>query len=818
MRGQWGYVAISFVFGIAIACSSFERLYIGLFACYVLFCMYRTSRQILVFCVTACLVSFFYTSYIERGNFPSEGSHGETVKGVIQTTPLIDGDRLSFQIEVNEKDVLQLFYKIQSPEQKEGLKQLRPGMSCTFQGEWKEPSEARNFHGFQYRDYLYKQHIHFTFAAESISHCMQNSMTFTQWLFSWRQSAVSSVAEMFPGQSGAFMNALLFGDRQLMTFEVEEQYQQFGLVHLLAISGSHIVLLMAIGYFVLLRIGITREMTTICLIVCIPLYMLLAGASPSVVRASVTGVIVLMALTHSIRLSGLDALSITAILMLIYDPYVVYDIGFQFSFVGSFALLLSANRLLRRNNGLFRNAIYLSVISQLASTPILLYHFGYFSPYSILLNIIYVPFLSCLVLPCCLVIFICMSFVPSLSIWMAHGLSACLTFSNDLLKYCENLPFLRLTFGQTSLFLVALYCFSIIFIFIVWEKSTKKKFLFLAVGFFLLISTCHYLSPYFRDSGSVTFIDVGQGDAILIRLPYEQGTYLIDTGGTIPLKKEMWQMKKHEFSVGHDILLPYFRKEGIRKIDKLIVTHGDTDHMGAAKELVSLIPVKEIVFGKKREEAELEKELKQIARQNNIKVTTVAEGESWRAGEALFSVLSPEGKEEGDNDASIVLWAKLGGYTWLFTGDLEEKGEQRIMDRYPQLQVDILKVGHHGSKTSSTSAFLQQIQPQKAIISVGERNRYGHPHQQVLERFTEMDIEVWRTDKQGAISYIFQGETGTFRSKLTYDETQKKKKTASSSLYEPINLITVAIIKSVAKKPNETIKPTPESTASLRLH
>lgn len=155
------------------------------------------------------------------------------------------------------------------------------------------------------------------------------------------QQAISEVAEMFPEQSGAFMNALVFGDRQQMTFEVEEQYQQFGLVHLLAISGSHIVLLMVIVYFILLRSGVTREVATVCLIFCIPLYMILAGASPSVIRASITGVFMLIAFMCSIRLSSLDALSITAICMLIFDPYLVFNIGFQFSFVGSFALLLS---------------------------------------------------------------------------------------------------------------------------------------------------------------------------------------------------------------------------------------------------------------------------------------------------------------------------------------------------------------------------------------------------------------------------------------------------------------------------------------------
>ncbi|PFK45784.1 DNA internalization-related competence protein ComEC/Rec2 [Bacillus cereus] len=772
MRGQWGYIAISFVMGIAIACSSFQLWSASAFGCYILFCIYRTSRQVLFFCIVTCVGSYFYTSYVEWENQPPEELNFEVTEGVIQTTPLINGDRLSFQIQVNNRDMLQFVYKIQTVEQKEQLRKLHVGMTCAFQGEMKVPPEARNFHGFDYRDYLHKQRIHFIFEATEISNCMQHSLTFTQWVFLLRQNAVSKVAAMFPEQSGAFMNALLFGDRQLMTFEVEEQYQQFGLIHLLAISGSHIVLLMAICYFLLLRIGLTREMTTIFLVVCIPLYMFLAGASPSVIRASVTGVMLLLALMHTILISSLDALSMTAILMLIYDPYMVFDIGFQFSFIGSFALLLSSKRLLHHDNGIIRNTIYLSIISQLASTPILFYHFGYFSPYSIFLNLIYVPFLSCIVLPCSIVIFLCALFVPFVSTWLADGLSVCLMFSNEILQYCENLPFIRLIFGQTSLFLVVLYSFSIIGIFVLWEKTAKKCMLSIAVGFFLFICIGHYVSPYFRASGSVTFIDVGQGDAILIRLPYDKGIYLIDTGGTIPIKKEAWQKKKHEFSVGHDILLPFLRKEGIRKIDKLIVTHGDTDHMGAAKELLSAIVIEEIVFGKKREDTVLEKELRQIAKQKNIKVNVVEEGVRWRINEAVFEVLSPRGEEGNDNDSSIVLWAKLGGLTWLFTGDLEEKGEQRIIKRYPELRADILKVGHHGSKTSSSSAFLHLIQPQKAIISAGERNRYGHPHQGVLERLLELEIEIWRTDKQGAIFYDFEGEKGTFRSKLTYDEAQ----------------------------------------------
>lgn len=157
-----------------------------------------------------------------------------------------------------------------------------------------------------------------------------------------------------------------------------------------------------------------------------------------------------------------------------------------------------------------------------------------------------------------------------------------------------------------------------------------------------------------------------------------------------------------------------------------------------------------------------------------MKITEVGEGESWSVNEAEFFVLAPKGKEKSENNASIVIWAKFGGLTWLFTGDLEEEGEQFLVSAYPDLRVDVLKVAHHGSNTSSIESFLNVIQPRVAIISVGKQNRYGHPHKEVIERLEKMGSAIWRTDKQGAISYVFKGENGTFQSKITYDKTYNR--------------------------------------------
>ena len=141
-----------------------------------------------------------------------------------------------------------------------------------------------------------------------------------------------------------------------------------------------------------------------------------------------------------------------------------------------------------------------------------------------------------------------------------------------------------------------------------------------------------------------------------------------------------------------------------------------------------------------------------------MKIREVGEGESWSVNETEFFVLAPTGKEGSENNASIVMLAKLGGLTWLFTGDLEEEGEKFLVATYPDLRADVLKVAHHGSNTSSITPFLSAVQPNIAIVSVGERNRYGHPHKEVIERFEKMGIEIWRTDKQGAISYVLKGK------------------------------------------------------------
>jgi competence protein ComEC len=256
-------------------------------------------------------------------------------------------------------------------------------------------------------------------------------------------------------------------------------------------------------------------------------------------------------------------------------------------------------------------------------------------------------------------------------------------------------------------------------------------------------------------------IDVGQGDSILIHYPFGKGTYLIDTGGTIQFEEEEWKKPAKPYEVGRDVVVPFLKGKGLTQIDKLILTHGDSDHIGGTLAVLKDIKVKQILMPSVAEPSKSEINLIKEANKRGIQVVTVADGSSWEIGKSIFYVLSPEKNYQGErNSGSIAIIANIGGLNWFFGGDLDQAGEERIIKKYPNLQIDVLKAGHHGSKTSTSEIFINKIKPSIALISVGERNRYGHPHNEVLEQLS--NTTVYRTDYHGAVTYRFNQENGTF--------------------------------------------------------
>lgn len=248
---------------------------------------------------------------------------------------------------------------------------------------------------------------------------------------------------------------------------------------------------------------------------------------------------------------------------------------------------------------------------------------------------------------------------------------------------------------------------------------------------------------------------------------------MIDTGGRLLFPEEDWQRRRDPFQVGDDVLLPLLKSKKVNKIDKLILTHSDIDHMGAAHELIGQVIIDEIIIAPNSAEKPFMRELITAAQLNGITIKEVKAGYGWKNKSGEFQFLFPFDNEYKGNDSSLVLFAIFGGLTWMFMGDVETDGEKEIIRSYPELSANVLKVGHHGSKSSTTEELLLLVQPEYSIISAGRNNRYGHPHPEVLMRLHTFDTAILRTDEHGAIHYIFTKKGGTFHTQWQYDKAIK---------------------------------------------
>lgn len=335
---------------------------------------------------------------------------------------------------------------------------------------------------------------------------------------------------------------------------------------------------------------------------------------------------------------------------------------------------------------------------------------------------------------------------------------------NRIADLVVHIPLASMTFGKPVFWILLLLVVAVLGLFICWDTQSKysKLVRYLLISLLIIQYNIQKLSPF----GEILFVDIGQGDCIFIKLPYNRGNYLIDTGGSIAFNKEAWMERRKTYNTAEDIIIPLLKSKGIHHLDKLILTHPDADHIGSASEVLQHIPVKSIVIGRESESDYLGKDFVEVAKSKGIPIQTLKRGEVWEAGGVSFQVLHPYKKEENTNDASIVLYAKMGGLTWLFTGDFGIEGEPELIASFPTLRADVLKAGHHGSKTASSAELVETILPKVSIISAGKNNRYGHPHQEVLDVFNKHGVKIFRTDSHGAITYRFKKSTGTFSTQL----------------------------------------------------
>lgn len=259
-------------------------------------------------------------------------------------------------------------------------------------------------------------------------------------------------------------------------------------------------------------------------------------------------------------------------------------------------------------------------------------------------------------------------------------------------------------------------------------------------------------SQWFHKHHEITMIDVGQGDSFFIRTKSGK-IILIDGGGTLPFPQKDWQKKRNPFDVGEDVVVPFLTYRGVKQIDLLISTHGDADHLQGLNAVIQRFPVGRIIRNPLPTISLLEKKWVQEARKRNIPLYIAPVGQVWEIESGVtVTFLYPNSQDDRTYHAGVVLLFTIDRKHILFTGDIEQNAEEKILKTWNLPKIDIYKVAHHGSKTSSTEDWIRKIQPRYALISVGEKNRYGHPSQEVIDRLQKIGTQIFRTDKLGAVT------------------------------------------------------------------
>ncbi|SFE28496.1 DNA internalization-related competence protein ComEC/Rec2 [Alteribacillus iranensis] len=702
-----------------------------------------------------CFCIFFFRTEWEEKRQASELTGEETkIQGYIDDGPSRDGDVVHMQLTLPSSEKVPVTMYLKEASEVADVPLLKPGLYCSIAGTLKQPSAARNFHAFDYATYLKRNKSYWLFEVQSMRDisCVSptpSPLTLTKLI---RFYGLQHIDKHFPNELKGIAAALIFGEREFLHPDTENAYQRLGLIHLLAVSGLHVGLVTGLIFFVFIRFGVTRETSETILLLFLPFYIIIAGGAPSVIRASSALGIYLLLRKWRVNICPFQLLLFLALFLLFVSPFYLFHVGFQLSFVVSGSLLLSF-RILGKLPSIL-TTISVTIIAQVSALPILLFHFYEISGLSLLLNFFFIPIIAGIILPSIFVLYF-ISFLPSsVFLLLSTPFHILVLKIHECLHAIEKWGFFYYNPGKPGPVYIGILsivlCSGMYYV----DKYGYRKIIWgLACIIFLLLFPM--VQPHLNQKGYVTFIDVGQGDSILIEFPYRKAVYLIDGGGALSFPKEEWAKRRKNYDPGERAVIPLLRAKGISTIDKLIVSHGDIDHFGGLYQVIEELHVKEVIYGKGDTFKESELDFLMKAHQQNIPIDWVEQGDYWEQEGMTFHVLWPVGNEEPGNHRSVVLWAEIGGTGWLFMGDLEKEGEGDIVQQYKGLRADFLKAGHHGSNTSSTKELLQRIKPKAAFISAGKCNQFGHPHEETLDRLEEEEVTIYRTDLQGAIEVTF---------------------------------------------------------------
>lgn len=627
----------------------------------------------------------------------------------------INGDYLKIEGNVHNTKVIAKYYIDTYKEQQYLKNNIKYGTVLEIIGELTLQNNNTIPNGFNYKEYLENNGVSNTILVEKIKVKRQSEN-----IFYIIKNKAYERTKLFKEPS--YIYAFVLGNTNYLDNEVNKIYLENGITHLFSLSGLHVSIfaLIIINILKAFKIGEFKRIFIVFMVLL--LFTFITGYSPSIIRATILFFLIALNKYFKLNVKTENILILTFFISLLLKPNDIYNVGFQLSYIVTYFLIIS--NFLLKNKSKIKILLLISIISLISSLPIIINLNSEVNLFSIFNNIIFVPFVTYIVFPLALITY-SIPFIQEI-----------FYFFIDIMEYLTvllNNFKMMIVIKYISLIFVLIYY---IFLFLLF-KTKQFKFLFFNFILILIIKFSNVIdkNTYFY------FLDVGQGDSMFI-LTENKKSIIIDTGGKITYKKENWAVRNSSYSICEDTLVPFYKSLGINKIDYMFITHGDVDHAKEAKCIEQSMNVKQS-FINSDEVTEYEKLYNYKKFGNSfIKIDNV---KIYNINDNLY---------DNENDNSLVLLIEINDLKFLLMGDAGVLVEKNLMDRYNLKEIDILKVGHHGSKSSSSKEFIDEVNPKYSIISVGKNNRYGHPNNEVLENLK--DSKIYRTDRDGSIMFMIK--------------------------------------------------------------
>ena len=661
-----------------------------------------------VLALLVLMISLYRINFIKRESILD--SDLTSFEGIVEKISIKDN---RVEIYVNNKETIIGNYYYEDVEEISYFNDIKLGDRIIIYGNLKEANNNTIPNLFNYKKYLRTSGIFYLMTIDKFEKIGNN----TSIIYYIKNKLIGRINNI--KKSGSYVKTFVLAINEIDK-DVRSSYQYNGISHLFSISGMHITLFATFLLGIMNKISYNRYFNYFIVNLFLIFFMVLVGFTASSVRSVLMFILFSINKLFNLKIKSLDIMLIVLIVLLLINPFYLYSVSFLFSYIISTGIVMANRNIKKIKKKLVKN-LYISFISFMFSLPICINYFNQVNVLSVVLNLFFIPLVSSIIFPLSIVSL----FVPKID--------AILYLFIGIMEKCSllvsNISIFTISFPKVGIVLVIIY-------YVILVVSLYKPKMY--IGVILLIILFKNIS-YFDSDLRVIVFDVGQGDSILVSFPNNGGNILIDTSG---------DTMNYESSnnVGNKII-PYLKTVGITQIDYLVVSHGDFDHMGEGINLVNNFKVDNLIFNCGPYN-DLEKELIKVLNKKKIKYYACIR-ELRISGYKMYFLNTREYDNENDN--SSVVYFNYDGYKFLFMGDAGIEKEQDILNKYNIGDIEVLKVGHHGSKTSSSKEFINEINPKYSIVSVGKNNRYGHPNKEVLNNLS--DSKIYRTDQDGSVVF-----------------------------------------------------------------